>query len=168
MDASQIQAAFDDVFDQAVVFHGFADYTRDYDVFIYATADPRTGITPEHLRYRFRYCVRATVTTAVSPEIWEQSLDERLIDHEQGRGLDGYVWGVKWQCLYPGMKLVQGSAEAARWSRELGIPFHEMAIETSGHNISLVFSDLAVDIVETGCAPFVVPSGGPDYKIPMP
>jgi hypothetical protein len=38
------------VLDQAIVFHGFADYMRDYEVFIYATSDPRTGIRPEHLR----------------------------------------------------------------------------------------------------------------------
>lgn len=120
MDTSQIQAAFDDVVDQAVLFHGFADYMRDYDVFIHATADPCTGIRPEHLQYRFKHCVRATATTAVSPEIWKQSLDERLIDYERGRELDGYVWGVKWQVLYPGMKLVPGSADATQWSRELG------------------------------------------------
>ncbi len=52
----EIQAAFDDVCDQAILFHGFADYMRDYEVFIYATADPRTGIRPEHLRYRFIHC----------------------------------------------------------------------------------------------------------------
>ena len=161
MDASQIQAALDDVFDQALIFHGFADYMRDYDVFIYATADPRTGITPQHLRYRFRYCVRATAATAISPQIWKRSLDDRLIDHEEGRESDGYVWGVKWQGLYPGLTLTH-------WSRELGIPFHEVIIETNGHNISLVFSDLAVDTVDTGYAPFVIPSSGPDYKIPLP
>jgi len=44
VDEAGIQAAFDEVFDQAIVFHGFADYLRDYDVFVYATADPRTGI----------------------------------------------------------------------------------------------------------------------------
>ena len=76
MDSSEIQAAFDDVFDQAIVFHGFADYMRDYEVFIYATADPRTGIRPKHLLYRFTHCVRATATTALSPENWKRSLDE--------------------------------------------------------------------------------------------
>ena len=167
MDASEIQAAFDDVFDQAVVFHGFADYMRDYEVYIYAAADPRTGIRAEHLRYRFRHCVRATAVTALSPEIWKRSLDERLIDAELGRELDGYVWGVRWQVLYPGMRLVRGSAGSERWSRELGIPFHEAAIETNGHNISLVFSDLAVDTVAAGHAPFVMPSGGPDFKLPL-
>jgi hypothetical protein len=65
VDTSEIQAAFDDVFDQAILFHGFADYMRDYEIFIYATADPPTGIRPAHLRYRFRYCVQATITSAI-------------------------------------------------------------------------------------------------------
>jgi hypothetical protein len=168
VDTSEIQAAFDDVFDQAMVFHGFADYMRDYEVFIYATADPRTGIRPEHLRYRFKHCVRATVTSALSPEVWKRSLDERLVDYEQGRDLAGYVWGVKWQALYPGMKLVLDSADARRWSDELSLPFYEAAIATNGHNISLVFSDLTVQAVDPGYAPFAVPDAGPDFKIPIP
>jgi hypothetical protein len=49
VDRSGIKAAFDAVFDQAVMFHGFTDYMRDYDIFVYATADPRTGIAPQHL-----------------------------------------------------------------------------------------------------------------------
>lgn len=168
MDSSEIQAAFDLVFDQAIIFHGFADYMRDYEVFVYATADPRTGIRPEHLLYRFTHCVRATVTTALSPEIWKRSLDERLVDYEQGRHLDGYVWGVKWQALYPGIKLVSDSADARRWSRELGLPFHEAAIETNGHNLSLIFSDLTVQAVEPGRTPFVVPDNGPDARVSLP
>ncbi|MET0416689.1 MAG: hypothetical protein ABW022_11780 [Actinoplanes sp.] len=32
VDEADIQTAFDDVFDQAILFHGFADYLRDYDV----------------------------------------------------------------------------------------------------------------------------------------
>jgi hypothetical protein len=167
VDMSEIQTAFDAVFDQALVFHGFADYMRDYDVFVYATADPRTGIAPEHLRYRFKHCVRAVVTSALTPQIWKQSLDERLVDYEQGHVLDGYVWGVKWQALYPGISLARDSVDAERWSNELGIPFYEAAIETNGHNVSLVFSDLVVDTVEFGHAPFVVPSSGPDFKFPL-
>jgi hypothetical protein len=163
VDAPEIQAAFDNVFDQAVVFHGFADYMRDYDVFIYAAADPRAGAGPRHLRYRFRHCVRATVTTALSPEIWKRSLDERLVDYEPGRELDGHVWGVRWQALYPGMKLAADSADAARWSRELGngMTFHEVDIQTNVQNISLVFSDLTVNVVETGYTPFTAQGPAP-------
>jgi hypothetical protein len=93
VDISEIQAAFDDLFDQALVFHGFADYMRDHDVFVYVTADTRTGIAPERLRYRFKHCVRAVATSALSLEIWKRSLDERFVDYEQGRDLNGYVWG---------------------------------------------------------------------------
>src|SRR6266702_8489564 len=95
VDRSGIQAAFNDIFDQAIVFHGFADYMRDYEVFIYATADPRTGITPEHLRYRFTHCVRATVTSALSPEIWTRAIDERLGDYKQDRAPDRTGWAVQ-------------------------------------------------------------------------
>jgi len=167
VDTSEIETAFLDVFDQAIIFHGYAAYMRDYDVFVYATADPRTGIKAEHLRYRFTHCVRATVTSAVRPEVWVRSLDPRLIDFEAGRILDGYVWGVNWQNLYPGMSLVEHSAEATTWSDALGLPFHEALIECNGHNISLVFSDLVTTTVASGYAPFAIPTGGPEFKIPL-
>jgi hypothetical protein len=67
-----------------------------------------------------------------------------------------------------GRRLVSESAEAERWSRSLGIPFYEAAIETNGHNLSLVFADLVVDVVAAGHAPFAVPDEAPDFKIPMP
>ncbi|MEU8080701.1 hypothetical protein AB0B31_35225 [Catellatospora citrea] len=156
MHTSEIQMAFDDVFDQALVFHGFTDYMRDYDVFIYAIADPRTGIAPQNLRYRFTHCVRATVTSVLSPEIWKRSLDDRLLDHKLADDLEGYVWAVRWQALYPGMRLVTPSADAERWSADLDIPFHEAVIATNGHIVSLVFSDLTVNAVSPGDTPFVV------------
>jgi len=165
---TEITAAFDEVFDQAIVFHGFADFMRDYDVVICATADPRTGIQPDHLLYRFRHCVRATVTTAVRPDVWPNSLDDRLTDYEQGVEMDGYVWGVKWQCLYPGMRLIEDSAEAAEWSEKIDLSLYEALIETNGHNINLVFSGLDVRTLEPGWSPFTLPEGGPDGKIPLP
>lgn len=168
VDADEIKRALDDVLDQAIVFHGFTDYMRDYEVIIYATADPRTGISPKHLSYTFKHCVRATILSAVPPTIWAKSLDDRLIDYEAGVDLDGYVWGVKWQALYPGMTLVAASPDASRWSEALGLPFHEVLIETNGHNVELVFSDLVVEAVESGYTPFTVPDRGPDWKVPLP
>lgn len=171
MNRQEIATAFEDVFDQAIVFHGFAEHMRDYDVFVYATADPRTGIAPEHVRYRFTHCVRATAVSAVRRDVWRRSLDERLLDYEAYLAepeLDGYVWGVNWQALYPGMSLREESAEADDWSRAVGIPFFEARIETNGHNLELVFSDLTVTRVEPCFAPFAVPPSGPDFKIPLP
>ena len=40
MDTPQLQAAFDHGFDQAIVFHGFADCMRDYEIVMHTTADP--------------------------------------------------------------------------------------------------------------------------------
>jgi hypothetical protein len=53
MDRDAIQRAFDDVFDQALIFHGYTDYMRDYELITYATAAPSTGIQPSFDRYRF-------------------------------------------------------------------------------------------------------------------
>lgn len=166
--AAEVAAAFDEVFDQAVVFHGFADYMRDYDVIVYATADPRTGIRPEFLRYRFTMCVRADVTTAVSEQTWARSLDDRLVELETGVHLDGYVWGVAWQALYPGMSLVEDSVAAARWATALGIPFHEARIETNGHDLTLLFSELDVVRLDPGWSPFTVEGDDPAGTTPLP
>jgi hypothetical protein len=157
VEIDQIKAALDDVFDHAIVFHGFTDYMRDYDVIVHVTAAPGTGIAARYLRYRFVYCVRATVASALPPEVWRRSLDDRLVDDQQRVDPDGYVWGVRWQDLYPGMALVPDSPDAKRWSQHVGIPFYEVAIRANAHTISLVFSDLVVDPVGTGYAPFVVP-----------
>jgi hypothetical protein len=166
----EIRRALDEVFDQALVFHGFADYMRDYDLYIYATADPRTGIAPEHLRYRFTHCVRATVTTAVGRDVWPRSLGDEFIDHEEwlrSGEPEGYVWGVKWQGLYPGMRLMPDSNETREWSAQLGLPFHEVLIETNGHNFTLVFSDLRVSTPSPRTAAFVLPPSGPHGKFPL-
>ncbi|WP_326692257.1 MULTISPECIES: hypothetical protein [unclassified Streptomyces] len=154
MDAAVLEQMLEETFDQAVVHHGFTNYMRDYEVFVYATADPRTGVGPAYLRHLFRYCVEARCETSVSAETWRGSLDERLIDHETGVDLDGYVWGVKWHCLYPGAKVLPESEATRRWSREVGIDFHEVLIETNAHRLTLTFSDLQVSKVAIGYAPF--------------
>jgi len=156
MDAAAVQQALDEVFDQAVLYHGFVDYMRDYEVVVHATADPRSGIPPAHLRLLFRHCVEARCVTTVNPGTWRESLDERLIDYETGVDLDGYVWGVKWHVLYPGARVVPESAAASRWAEAVGIPFHEVRIETNAHDLTLVFSDLQVEELALGYAPFVV------------
>ena len=131
------------------------------------SADPRTGNPPEFFRYVFVNCVLANVSTALTPEIWARSLDERLIDYESGSELEGYVWGVKWQMLYPGFELLPSSEAARSWSSKLGLPFHEAQVETNGHNLNLVFSDLRVEKVAAGHAPFTVDSPFWDGKIPL-
>ncbi|MFG1755236.1 YxiG-like protein [Streptosporangium sandarakinum] len=145
MDPVKLQQALDDVFDQALLHHGFTNYMRDYQLVIHATADPRSGIAPATLRYLFRRCVQATCTTTVSAGTWRTSLDDRLITYETGVDLDGYVWGVNWQELYPGATLITDSPAARTWAAAVGIDFHEVRIQANAHDLTLVFSDLQIE-----------------------
>jgi hypothetical protein len=154
MDVAALERSLDEAFDHAVVYHGFTDYMRDYEVIVYMAADPRTGIAPAHLRYLFRYCVEADCRTTVRSEVWRESLDDRLIDHATGADLDGYVWGVKWHCLYPGGQVVADSSRAQAWTQAIGIDFHEVCLTTNAHELTLVFSDLQVSELEPGYLPW--------------
>jgi hypothetical protein len=167
VDTQAIDEALSDIYDHALEFHGFSAHLRDYDLFIQVSADPATDIATEHLRYRFTHCVQANVVTSISPEVWSVSLDPRLIDYQTGVDLDGYVWGVNWQELYPTVQRLESSHEADAWTQKLGVPFHEGLIRANAHQISLVFSDLEITSLESGHAPFVVGPGFFDGKKPF-
>ncbi|WP_103501695.1 MULTISPECIES: hypothetical protein [unclassified Streptomyces] len=155
MDSAVLKQLLDETFDHVLVHHGYTNYMRDYEVIVYATADPRTGVSPSHLRYLFRYCVEARCETSVPVDTWRVSLDDRLVAPEPGVELDGYHWGVRWHALYPGAELSPESEAARRWSKALGIDFHEVRIATDAHHVTLLFSDLQVSEVPAGYAPFV-------------
>jgi len=156
MDTAQLRQALDDVFDQAVVYHAYTDYMRDYEVIVYATSDSRTGIPPAHLRYLFKYCVQADTRTTLRPETWRVSLDDRLTDARIGPDLDGYVWAVRWQALYPGARLITDSARARDWAERIGIDFHEICFEMNGQYLTLIFHDLEVTDAPIGYTPYTI------------
>ncbi|MET7459573.1 hypothetical protein [Nonomuraea sp. NPDC005501] len=160
MDPVTLQQALDDIFDHALLHHGFVGYMRDYQLVIRTTADPRTGIAPTTLRYLFRHCVQATCTTTVPAATWRTSLDDRLITYETGVDLDGYVWGVSWQMLYPGATLITDSPSARTWAAAVGIDFHEVRIETNAHDLTLIFSDLHIEELPTE-------SQRPEHRFPL-
>ncbi|CAD5989903.1 hypothetical protein [Agreia sp. COWG] len=168
MNLAEMQEAFDNAFDQSLVFHGFTEYMRDFEMIMQFSADPSTGIPTEHFRYIFVHCVQATISTALPPQAWAASLDERLTDYETGSELDGYVWGVKWQALYPGFEVASQSGVGKSWSDKVGIPFYEVRVEANGHNFDLVFSDLRVEPAPPGYSPFVVGTPFWDGKVPLP
>lgn len=154
MNAVDLQNLLDKVSNQAVVYHGFVDYMRDYEVIVRPAGDPVTGVRPAHLRYLFRYCVEARCQTTLSPDAWLESLDDRLIDYQSGVDINGYLWGAKWHALYPGSSVVAESKSADRWAAALGIDFHEVRIETNAHDLTLVFSDLQTNELPADYAPF--------------
>ncbi|GAB3142088.1 hypothetical protein [Microbispora hainanensis] len=145
MDPLKLQEALDQLFDQALLHHGFVNYARDYELVILPMAGPGTELMPPTLRYQFRYCVQANCVTTVPSHTWHESLDDRLTIYETGVTLDGYVWGVNSQTLYPGAELVADSSTARDWAAAVGIDFHEVRIQTNVHDLTLVFSDLRIE-----------------------
>ncbi len=49
----------------------------------------------------------------------------------------------------------------------LTVGFQRVPDAKSGNNVSLVFSDLTVQTVQPGYAPFIAPGSGPDFKFPL-
>jgi hypothetical protein len=157
VDEAQLQARLDELFDSELVFHSYANYMRDYELVVYQSVDPRSGLAPRHLRNLFRLCTEADVRSTVLPAVWTRSTDDELLDsHHVTREAPGYVWGVRCQGLYPGATIVDGSARAQVWTNQLGIPFHEVQIEANAHAITLVFADLSVEEVGAGYGPYHV------------
>ena len=164
MDRAEIEAAFEDTFDAGLLFHAFTNTMRDYEAIVEKSASPSSGIATRTDRYTFKACVEVEARTSLSPDTWKRSAtDDRLLDAKVANEfcLDGYVWGVEYQEIYPGFKLLPQSDRAHHWERMLGMPFYEATFEGNAHQFSLIFSDLAVEEVPTGWTPFEVGKSWP-------
>jgi hypothetical protein len=139
VDVSTLRQALDTVLDQALVYHAYTDYMRDYEMILYLTADPATGVQPVYLRYLFRYCVEVRTRTSVRRDVWRESLDDRLLGDPGTIDQGGYVWGVKWQCLYPGGTIVPDSQRAVSGRKPLAsisTKFASRPTATTSHSCS--------------------------------
>ena len=154
MATAELQQTLNETVEHFVVHHGYTPYMRDYEVVFQVWNGPQRPLT--YLRYLFRHCVEARCETFLDTETWQASLDDRLLDRDTADpDLGGYVWGAKYHEMY-GAELRPDSEAARRWSKAVGIDFHEVHIETNAHDLTLLFSDLEVGEVTVGYAPFVV------------
>jgi hypothetical protein len=163
VEIADLGSALAELHDKELIFHGFTPYMRDYEMVVYEPVDPnpKYGLVPRHLRFLFRHCTEATVTSRVRPEVWSRSLSDELLKvRHVSRDATGYVWGVESQELYPGARVVKGSKRAACWADRLGIAFHEVLVESNSQAIGLVFSEVTVSEVTPGYAPFTVAASG--------
>ncbi|QNG37719.1 hypothetical protein F1C76_15050 [Geodermatophilaceae bacterium NBWT11] len=158
VDREGIRALLSEVYDHGLLYHAFTPYMRDYELVITASSDPRLGRPIEYISYLFVNCVFAKIDSTVSPAIWGRSLDDELVRPRPDRTYDAFVWGVNWQPLYPAFDLADQSDRALAWTASLGIPFHQLELESNGHQMTVVFSELRVRNVAEGYTPFVVSS----------
>ena len=54
---------------------------------------------------------------------------------------DGFIWGVRYSTAYPGLTYVEGSARAKSWSNAVGLPMHEVRLQTEAFTLTLVFAE---------------------------
>lgn len=154
-------ATLDELFDSDLVYHGFTRYMRDYELIVFQSTDPRSGIAPRHLRFLFRICPEASVRSHLGPDVWARSMEDGLLSqHQVTMESEGYIWGVQCQVLYPGASIVDDSERARWWAGQVGVEFHEIQISANAHQISLVFADLQVEEVAIGYTPFAVGETG--------
>jgi hypothetical protein len=155
MDEAGIRDALEAARGEALVFHGFTDYMRDYDLIVFRMKEAQAGRPARHVRYRFTHCVLAQVESGLPTKALRASLGDELLEPPSGP-VDGFPWGARWQRFEPGAQLIKGSRAARKWGSELKIPMHEVRINVDAHSITLVFSDLVVAEAPTGYRPFVV------------
>ncbi|WP_435796265.1 YxiG-like protein [Micromonospora chersina] len=68
MEITQLSRDLDDVFDQAVLYHAFTDYMRDYEAIVYVPAAPSTRVgDPEKKAHRFDPSTRCSAGGTRSP-----------------------------------------------------------------------------------------------------
>ena len=156
-----LKERLDQLFDNELVFHGCTNYMRDYELVVYQSVDPRSGLHPQHLRFLFRFCTEVAIRSSLTPDAWAESTDDALlVTHQVTRESRGFVWGVQCQVLYPGAKIIPISQRAQAWEEAVGIPFHEVRIEGNAHIIEIVFSELSVEEVHAGYSPYRVEEDG--------
>jgi len=146
----------DQLFDGAIVGHGFASHMRDYDVIVEVPAakpDGSGSYIRGQYRYRFTHCVLASTETAVASETWQRSWSDVFTSYaawKQAGEPDGFLWGREWALGYPGASTVVGADQAAAWSEKLGRAMYEVLIETNVFTLRLTCHDLRVEQLAIG------------------
>ena len=132
-----------DLFDNAIVSHGFTPYMRDYRIVAELFHGGHLGLHT----YLFRGCVEAHYESSLPEGAF--LMDDVLLDLERAQteedAPDGFIWGTNHADAYPGWAYVAGSERAAAWARKTGLPMHEVVIETNVYKLSLVFNNLVVE-----------------------
>lgn len=140
---------------QWVIAHHYTNYQRDYEIFVdtLATLPNDTTFVLGRYRYLFTHCVLAEVSTALNDVTWQASWDDVFVYYdgwEKAGKPEGYFWGACAALAHPGLKYLPGSSLSREWSERLGKPMNEVYIETTAHDISLVFHDVKIHKIARG------------------
>ena len=132
----------DDIYDVAILRHGFTNYARDYQFYI--AAYQWIGDLEGSYVLTFSHCYDLTYKTLVPDDVLKESWDDLFIDYKtwkKNNEPNGMVWGINWSLAFPGFKEVVNSDKAMDWSKRLDKPMKEVKLETTSFEISLTYEN---------------------------
>lgn len=135
----------EDIYDVAILRHGFTDYVRDYQFEIESNLI-------KDLKGRFiltfKHCYDLTYKTLVKDDVIRKSWDDTFINFEvwkKNNKPDGFLWGTNWSLAYPGFEEIKNSVKATNWSDRLGKKMKEVKLETNSFTISLIYENWTLE-----------------------
>lgn len=129
----------EDIYDVAVLRHGFTNYVRDYEIEIEANW---IGELAGRYVLTFKHCYDLTYETLVNDDLIRESWDDIFTNYELWKKCNepsGFVWGTNWSLAYPGFSSIKDSARAKKWSNRLKKTMIEVLLETNSFRINLIF-----------------------------
>lgn len=134
------------LYDSAIIRHGFTDYMRDYEVVIYFPPDLGDAVR----KFQFVGCAEAQYMTALrhfAVSLPDENVTVNLSDPPEDFPT-GFIWAVRDATLVPGFSYIEDGEQAAFWSNKLGRKMHEVLFETNVYNLRLVFADVRTTVIE--------------------
>jgi hypothetical protein len=135
-------------FDQAITDHGFTEYNRDYRL-VAEIFSARRGRGSEHdstYTFLFKGCAEAHYNSVVPPFAFLMDDIYLDLDRANDASAPGFIWGVNQADAYPGLTYLGETERSREWSAKLGLPMHEVLIETNTYSLRLVFNDVSVEV----------------------
>ncbi len=129
----------EDIYDVAVLRHGFTNYIRDYQFEIETNW---IGNLAGRYVLTFKHCYDLTYRILVEDDVIKKSWNDIFTNFEvwkKNNEPDGFVWGINWSLAYPGFEQIKNSDKAKNWSNRLGKKMHEVKLETNSFQINLIF-----------------------------
>lgn len=131
----------DEIYDVAIIRHGFTDYVRDYQFYIEADwIDDLAG----SYTLTFTHCYELTYKTLVTDDSLKESWDDLYTDFktwEKNNEPEGIVWGTNWSLAYPGFEEIVNSEKAQNWSKRLDKKMKEVRLQANSFEISLIYEN---------------------------
>lgn len=119
----------EDIYDVALLSHGFLSHGRDYYFILETNWSPPNGGRYQLL---FHHCYEMSYVLEHDPQTLKRSWDDLFTNYEdwlKAGKPEGFLWGANWTLLYPGFGFVEGSEKAARWTHALGKPMQEVWLD---------------------------------------